>query len=296
MVMQTSLFVAAILHFFVFAALAIVLTTRTVEGYMHPADLQHAVPVGGAVGLPVVTICPDEPLPSKLPKPPTCLYSLTQGHHTAPQPVSSRSVTTTIRSPTGHELEYACHECNADRRAPLPATGVSQLFVEVNRSGSDSAFAPTLIAFTGGAVDATLPFDQLDWLRLYQQESAIHQLTARRTERLFGGVHASVDVTAKSLPCHQATRGASCDGLSVLLVRYARLEVMLTREAPAIDGVLALCALAGAASCVLVSLRGVARLLTGARGMPSEAETLHLIAGQKPPPVFSDPYTGVTMK
>ena len=53
--------------------------------------------------------------------------------------------------------------------------------------------------------------------------------------------------------------------------------------------------LAGAASCLLVSLRGFARLLTGARGMPTEAETLHLIAGSKPPPVFTDPHTGRQM-
>ena len=37
---------------------------------------------------------------------------------------------------------------------------------------------------------------------------------------------------------------------------------------PTLDAVLALCALAGAASCLLVSLRGFARLLTGARGTP----------------------------
>ena len=42
-------------------------------------------------------------------------------------------------------------------------------------------------------------------------------------------------------------------------------------------------------------LRGFARLLTGARGMPTEAETLHLIAGSKPPPVFTDPHTGRQM-
>ena len=89
--------------------------------------------------------------------------------------------------------------------------------------------------------------------------------------------------------------GASCAGVSVLMVRYAHLDVAFTREVPALDVVVALCALAGAASCLLVSLRGFARLLTGARGMPTEAETLHLIAGSKPPPVFTDPHTGRQM-
>ena len=221
----------------------------------------------------------------------------------------------------------------------------SQLFIEVNRSGSGSAFAPNLIAYTGGAVRAALPTDQQQWVRLYQQESSIHQLTARKTQRLSGAVEAGFDVAPKSLPCsqvppacHHRTRravrgsrppgraraaladtapltaphpkcrhphplttqathqhGASCSGVSVLMVRYAHLDVAFTREVPALDVVLALCALAGATSFLLVSLRGFARLLTGARGMPTEAETLHLIAGSKPPPVFTDPHTGRQM-
>lgn len=207
---------------------------------------------------------------------------------------------------------------------------LSQLFVEVNRSGSGSAFAPNLVAYTGGAVQAALPTDQQHWVRLYQQESTIHQLTARKTQRLSGAVDAGFDVAPKSLPCSQVpparhhrtghavhtahtppaaagdtcapcvrlhlappTRrqpnplstqamhqhGTSCAGVSVLMVRYAHLDVAFTREVPALDVVVALCALAGATSCLLVSLRGFARLLTGARGMPTEAETLHLIAG-----------------
>ena len=80
---------------------------------------------------------------------------------------------------------------------------LSQLFVEVNRSGSGSAFAPNLVAYTGGAVQATLPTDQQQWVRLYQQESTIHQLTARKTQRLSGAVDAGFDVAPKSLPCSQ---------------------------------------------------------------------------------------------
>ena len=80
---------------------------------------------------------------------------------------------------------------------------LSQLFVEVNRSGSGSAFAPNLVAYTGGAVQAALPTDQQQWVRLYQQESTIHQLTARKTQRLSGAVDAGFDVAPKSLPCSQ---------------------------------------------------------------------------------------------
>ena len=401
--MQASLFLAAVVHLAIIVALAVLLTRRCVDSYAHPGQLL-TTERPGSVSLPVVTICPDQPLPARLPRAPTCLFSLTQaattnpiactahrehilctalrdsahtstphpalqGLNQQPQPVNIRPVATKIRAPTGHESEYSCYECNADRSSPLPATGISQvlvavmsqcargycarsaalhdsgstlcilsqLFVEVNRSGSGSAFAPNLVAYTGGAVQAALPTDQQQWVRLYQQESTIHQLTARKTQRLSGAVDAGFDVAPKSLPCSQVPparhhrtgravhtahtpprvglhrapparrhpnplstqamhqHGASCAGLSVLMVRYAHLDVAFSREVPALDVVVALCALAGAASCLLVSLRGFARLLTGARGMPTEAETLHLIAGSKPPPVFTDPHTGRQM-
>ena len=297
--MQSSLLCAALLHCAVFMLAAGLLTYSCVNGYLRPLQLQSTVQPS-SVSLPVVTICPEEPVPAKLVPPPTCLYSLTQGVHAAPQQVSTRAVQRFIRALDGHSFGYSCHECNADRAAPLPATGISQLYLEVNRSGSaQSPFAPTLIAYTGGAVGVELPVDQLHWQRLYQQEAIIHQLSARKLERINGDVVPTFDVTTKSLPCNQATHGERCDHFSVLMVRYARLDVLLTQEAPSFDVLLTICALAGAASCLLVSLRSCARLLTGARGFPTEAETLHLLStGGAPlqPPIFSDPYTGTTVR
>ena len=52
-----------------------------------------------------------------------------QGLNQQPQPVNIRPVATKIRTPTGHEFEYSCYECNADRSSPLPATGISQVLV-----------------------------------------------------------------------------------------------------------------------------------------------------------------------
>ena len=248
---------AALLHVAVFAALAVLLTLRCVDGYVHPSLFQSSMKVVGPVALPVVTICPDQSLPSKLPAVPTCLYSLTQvrsalsllhrptcrlpttGHHRprqgtniAPQPVSSQSVSMKIRSPTGHEHEYACYECNADRSAPLPATGISQLFIEVNRSGSGSPYSPTLIAYSGGAVDAEPPAEQQRWMRLYQQESVIHQLMARRAERLGGAVEAAFDVAATSIPCMQACRPLSLPWRPSLTLRRSRSPRPATRVRP----------------------------------------------------------------
>ena len=54
-----------------------------------------------------------------------------QGLNQLPQPVNIRPVATKIRTPTGHEFEYSCYECNADRSSPLPATGISQVLVAV---------------------------------------------------------------------------------------------------------------------------------------------------------------------
>ena len=54
-----------------------------------------------------------------------------QGLNQQPQPVNIRPVATKIRTPTGHEFEYSCYECNADRSSPLPATGISQVLVAV---------------------------------------------------------------------------------------------------------------------------------------------------------------------
>ena len=196
-----------------------------------------------------------------------------------------------MRAPSGHEYEYKCYECNADRSNPLPATGISQLNVEINRTGG-ATYSPTLLAYSGGAVGAEPPYEQLQWLRMYQQESAIHHLTARKLDKLSGDTEGAFDVVVKSLPCSQATRGGSCTGLSTLMVRYARLDVLVLQEAPSLDALVALCALAGIGSCLLVSLRNSARLLAGAKGMPTEAETLRLISGKKQPTAFSDPYTG----
>ena len=288
--MQASLFMAALFHLVLFVMISALITVRTIHSYQHPVTTQSYASAS-QVHLPVVTVCPDEPTPAVLPRPPTCLFTLTQGSNTRPQSVSSRAVQTSMRAPSGHEYEYECYECNADRSNPLPATGISQLYLEINRTGG-AAYSPTLLAYSDGAAGAEPPYEQLQWLRMYQQESAIHQLTARKLEKLSGDTEGAFDVVVKSLPCSQATRGGSCAGLSTLMVRYTRLDVLVLQEAPSLDALVALCALAGIGSCLLVSLRNSARLLAGAKGMPTEAETLRLISGRKPPAAFSDPYTG----
>ena len=161
--MQASLFLAAVVHLAIIVALAVLLTRRCVDSYAHPGQLL-TTERPGSVSLPVVTICPDQPLPARLPRAPTCLFSLTQaaipnpiactahrehilyaavrdsahtsipalqGVNQQPQPVNIRPVATKIRAPTGHESEYSCYECNADRSSPLPATGISQVLVAV---------------------------------------------------------------------------------------------------------------------------------------------------------------------
>ena len=164
--MQASLFLAALVHLAIIVALAVLLTRRCVDGYAHPGQIL-TTEMPGSVSLPVVTICPDQPSPAKLPRAPTCLFSLTQvanpspsvctahreyivctavtlstlphththihmqGLNQQPQPVNIRPVATKIRTPTGHEFEYSCYECNADRSSPLPATGISQVLVAV---------------------------------------------------------------------------------------------------------------------------------------------------------------------
>ena len=160
--MQASLFLAALFHLAVIVALAVLLTRRCVDGYANPSQLQ-TTERPGSVSLPVVTICPDQPSPSKLPREPTCLFSLTQvtrpvpfprmhssrlcplphaphlqGLNQEPQPVSIRPVSTKMRTPTGHEFEYSCYECNADRSAPLPATGISQVLTALMLSAIEA--------------------------------------------------------------------------------------------------------------------------------------------------------------
>ena len=75
--MQTSLFLVALVHLAIIVALAVLLTQRCVDGYAHPGQ-RLTTEKPGSVSLPVVTICPDQPSPAKLPRAPTCLFSLTQ--------------------------------------------------------------------------------------------------------------------------------------------------------------------------------------------------------------------------
>ena len=75
--MQASLFLAAVVHLAIIVALAVLLTRRCVDSYAHPGQLL-TTERPGSVSLPVVTICPDQPLPARLPRAPTCLFSLTQ--------------------------------------------------------------------------------------------------------------------------------------------------------------------------------------------------------------------------
>lgn len=75
--MQASLFLAAVVHLAIIVALAVLLTRRCVDSYAHPGQLL-TTEKPGSVSLPVVTICPDQPLPARLPRAPTCLFSLTQ--------------------------------------------------------------------------------------------------------------------------------------------------------------------------------------------------------------------------
>ena len=83
--MQASLFLAAVVHLAIIVALAVLLTRRCVDSYAHPGQLL-TTERPGSVSLPVVTICPDQPLPARLPRAPTCLFSLTQA--AIPNPIA----------------------------------------------------------------------------------------------------------------------------------------------------------------------------------------------------------------
>ena len=137
--------------------------------------------------LPSVTLCVANPS-SRLLHPPTCVY-LASDDGFAPQPLDFRPLGLRLRASTGHDREFQCWTCNGEsQRWVLPATGTSQLIVELNTSDGreSSRAAPVIMAYSGGSVSAGWSPRAADWTKVYDGERIEHRLEGRKRRLLSG--------------------------------------------------------------------------------------------------------------